>query len=417
MSNDHSCITIKDVNEARERIKDEVTLTPLMRPDNLSKLCGCNLSLKAELLQKCKAFKFRGALNKIKTLPEGTTVVCVSAGNHSQGVALASTLCNCKSIIYMSVNAPMSKVNATKHYGGQIIQVGETFDDAKSEMEKALMENPDWVFVPPYDDKHVIAGAGTIAAEIHEQCPELDTVVVPIGGGGLISGISYTIKKLNPKVRVIGVQMASSPKTYELYNREKKRFANKIAKETKTPLADGIAVKSPGTLNLEIIYHYVDDVVVVSEDDVALAVALLAERCKLVCEGAGATSLAAVYMKKFFFEESENVCCVLSGGNIELKMLSRCIDRALFLRNTRRMIQIVLPYGTSNYSQFCEILVNNQIDVLSTLSLPHVDVYANKEHYSMTTDVPNSSAFENVKNECAARGWSISELSSAPLDE
>ncbi|KAH0785448.1 threonine ammonia-lyase [Histomonas meleagridis] len=414
---EHSCITLEDVREARERIKDEAVLTPLMRPDNLAKLCGCNLSLKVESLQKCKAFKFRGALNKMKTLQEGTTVVAVSAGNHSQGVALAATLCKCKSIIYMPENAPMAKVNATKHYGGQVIQIGETFDDAKTEMEKALKENPDWVFVPPYNDKYIIAGTGTIAAEIHEQCPELDTVVVPIGGGGLISGIAYTIKKLNPKVRVVGVQMASCPITYELYNKEKKRFANKIAKETKTPLADGIAVKSPGNLNLDIIYHYVDDVVVVSEDDVALAVALLAERCKLVCEGAGATSLAAVYTKKFFFEESENVCCVLSGGNIELNMLSRCIDRALFLRKTRRMIQLVLPYGTANYSNFCEILVNNHISVLSTLSLPHVDVYANKEHYSMTIDVPNNAAFENVKNECASRGWIISELSSAPVDE
>ena len=412
-NNEHSCITLQDVYDAKERIKDVAVVTPLIHPDNLSRLCGCHLSLKVEALQKCKAFKFRGAYNMVKTLPEGTTVVCVSAGNHSQGVARAATICHCKSIIYMPENAPIAKVNATKSYGGEVVQIGETFDDAKNAMENDLKQHSDWVYIPPFDDKHVIAGQGTIALEINEQYPEVDTIVVPIGGGGLISGIAYTMKKLNPNVRIIGVQMASCPSTYKLYNKKKRRFTQTLAKETKTPLADGIAVKQPGEQNLDIIYHYVDDVVVVSEDDVALAVALLAERAKLISEGAGASSFAAVYTKKFYFEENERVCCIISGGNIELKMLSRCIDRALFLRGTRMMIQAVLPYGTINYSKFLDILVSNHIDVLSTLSLPHVDVYANKEHYSLTIDIPNTQALEKVKNECSEKGWIITQLSSA----
>ncbi|KAH0794424.1 threonine ammonia-lyase [Histomonas meleagridis] len=413
---EHSCITLDDVKEARERIKDEAVVTPLTHPNNLAKMCGCNLYLKVEALQRCKAFKFRGALNKMRTLPEGTTVVCVSAGNHSQGVALAASLCKCKSIIYMPENASIAKVNATKHYGGNVVQVGETFDDAKREMEKALAEHPDWVFVPPYNDKYIIAGTGTIGLEIYEQAEKIDTVVVPIGGGGLISGVAFTLKKLMPNVRIVGVQMASCPETYKLFNKQKKRIVDPLPKETKTPLADGIAVKSPGDLNLDIIYHYVDDVVVVSEDDVAIAVALLAERAKLVCEGAGASSFAAVYSKKFYFEENENICCVISGGNIELKMLSRCIDRALFLRSTRLMIEVVLPYGTVNYSKFLSILVQNHIDVLSAVSLPHVDVYANKEHYNLTVDIPNMTAYENVKASCAEKGWVVTQLSSAAVD-
>ena len=312
------CLTMNDVNEARERIKDHAILTPLMHSDNLASLCGCDLYLKLETMQRCKAFKFRGALNKLRTIKPGTTVVAVSAGNHSQGVALAASITGCKSIIYMPEFAPSSKVQATQHYGGSVIKCKGTFDDAKTEMLKALESHPEWVFVPPYNDPHIIAGTATIGLEVFEQLSSIDTIVVPIGGGGLISGIAYSLKHLKPSIRIIGVNMASCPYTYKIFNEKKGRDINLCSHSALTPLADGIAVKSPGELNLAIIHDLVDEVVVVNEDEVAMCVALLAERGKIISEGAGATSLAAVYYHKFDFKKNEKIVCVVSGGNITL---------------------------------------------------------------------------------------------------
>lgn len=274
------CITMDDVLDAKMRTKDMVVQTPLTRSGHLSHLCGCNLYLKLENLQRCKAFKFRGALNKMKTLPKGTTVCAVSAGNHSQGVSLAASLCGCKAIIYMPENAPVSKVQATQHYGGHVIQEGGSFDDAKAAMEKALAEHSDWVFVPPYNDPHIIAGTATIGMEIIYDLPDVDYVVVPIGGGGLISGIAFLMKTLKPSVKVIGVNMGSCPYTFKAFNQHKGKDIGNIQKETVTPLADGIAVKSPGPLNLDIILNLVDEVVLVSEDEVAFSVALLLNEIK-----------------------------------------------------------------------------------------------------------------------------------------
>ncbi|KAH0789779.1 threonine ammonia-lyase [Histomonas meleagridis] len=407
MSDKKFCISLADVKAARERIKEEVIVTPLTFPSNLSHECGCNLSFKIEAFQKCKSFKFRGAYNKISTLPKGSTVVAVSGGNHSQGVALACTLCDCKSIVYVPEFAAASKVNATIHYGSEVVKKGSTFCESFDEMKKALKEHPDWIYVPSADDPYIIAGCGTIALEILEQNPSVETIVAPIGGGGLISGVAYTIKKQKPTVRVIGVQMASCPVVYKQFCAHKNRAIDPLPPATKTPLADGLAVETVGELNMDIINEFVDDIVIVSEDDVAQAVALIAERGKIITEGAGAASFAAVLSKKFEFRPDENVCCIISGGNIELKMLSRCIDRALFLRHSRMQIDVVLPYGASNYSALMDLLVENHIEVISTVSLPHVDTYANKEHYSLTIDVPNPKAFEGVQSGCEQKGWTL----------
>jgi threonine dehydratase len=189
------CITIDDVHEAAERIADAAHCTPLLDSANLSEMTGANIHFKMESLQRCKAFKFRGALNKLRTLPPGTTVCCCSAGNHSQGVALSATLCGCRSVIFMPETAPAAKVQATKHYGGDVIQTGANFDEAKAACMNALAEHEDWVFVPPYNDRHIIAGTGTIALEILKQLPDVDTIVVPIGGGGLISGVAFVQRR------------------------------------------------------------------------------------------------------------------------------------------------------------------------------------------------------------------------------
>jgi threonine dehydratase len=218
---DGICITLDDVKKAAERIKNDIHETQLLSHDNLSGLADCHLYFKMELLQRCKAFKFRGALNKVRTLPAGATVVTCSAGNHSQGVALAARLCGSRSVIYMSEIAPVSKVEATRHYGGEVIQVGNSFDEAKDACLEAVKAHDDWYFVHPFNDKYVIAGTGTIGLEILDQCPAVETIVMSIGGGGLISGVSFVAKSLKPSVRIIGVQLASCPHTYRRFHEER----------------------------------------------------------------------------------------------------------------------------------------------------------------------------------------------------
>ncbi|OHS97676.1 threonine dehydratase family protein [Tritrichomonas foetus] len=410
-------INLDDIEQARNNISDEAIVTPMMYFENLSKACNCEIHFKLENLQRCKAFKFRGALNKLRKLPKGSTVCAVSAGNHSQGVALAASLCGCKSVLFMPSNAMISKVQATQGYGGNVIQKGNTFDEAKAEMMKALEENPDWVFVPPYDDYDIIAGQGTIGLEIIEQLPDVNTVVIPIGGGGLIAGISYALKQLNKDVRIIGVQMSSCPVAYKKFYEHKGKQPKVYAKEQKSPLADGIAVKSPGEKNLKIIHDFVDDVVIVSEDEVAMAIALLAERGKIIAEGAGATAFAAVLNRKFKFYNKEKICCVVSGGNIPLQMLGRCIERALFLRESRIGFSVVMAYGSSHIRQMIDIIVSNKGEVMSMTKEPQVDCVANKEHCKVVIDAPTPETVINIKKEFESNGWSYTIESTNALDE
>ena len=410
-------INLDDVEDARERIKDAAVVTPLIHFENLSKMCNCDLFFKLENLQRCKAFKFRGALNKLRQLKPGTTVCCVSAGNHSQGTALASTLCGCKSVIYMPSNAMISKVQATEGYGGKVVLEGANFDEAKAAMEKALSENPDWVFVPPYEDKDIMAGQGTVGLEIIEQLPEVDTVVVPIGGGGLIGGVAYTIKQLKKSVRVIGVQMSSCPIAYKQFYKHKGKEPRVFAKEQKSPLADGIAVKSPGKANLDIIYDFVDDIVIVNEDEVAMAIALMAERGKFIAEGAGAVAFAAILNKKFKFYNKEKIVAVVSGGNIPLPMLERCIERALFLRESRVTISVVTPYGSINMKEMIDIIVNNKAEIFSLTKEPQVDTIANKDHCSIIIDAPTPESLIKIKQEFDLKSWSYTIENTAAIDE
>ena len=398
-------VTIKDIEEACENLKGTSILTPCRQFTGLSEKCQCNLFLKLECFQRCKSFKFRGAFNKIQKIPKGSTTICCSAGNHSQGCALASTLCGCKSIVYMAENATVAKVQSTEHYGGHVIQKGGNFDEAKAEMQKDLDAHPDYIYVPPFDDPDVIAGQGTIGKEIIDQVPDVNIVVVPIGGGGLISGVAIAIKSLKPNTKIIGVQMASSPSCYLLFNKNKKHEKKVFVPEIKTPLADGIAVKQPGSMNLDIIYKIVDDIVIVTEDDVAASVAMLAERGKLITEGAGATSFAAVYFKKFEYYSNDKICCFISGGNIPLQMLARCIEGALFLRNSRVVLDVILPYGSVHMSHMLKVFVDNRVNVISCKTVSHVDTFANQDHYSVVIDLHDPDELENIKNEFEMHGW------------
>jgi threonine dehydratase len=325
-------LTLEDIKKANERIKHNIKRTLIDYSFNISESLGCNIYLKLEMLQRCKAFKFRGALSKISTLPKGSTISCASAGNHSQGCALASKICGINCIVYMPETAPQAKVAATRGYGAEVRQYGQTFDDANKKCQEDLLKENHVIFVPPFDDYDVMAGQGTIGLEIYEDLKDVQTVVVAVGGGGLCAGVATAIKTLSPKCRIIAVNAALFPNTYLKFQKEKGRPIDPLVesepKTGKAPLADGIAVKVPGKLTYPYISKYVDEFVVVSEREISLAIAVLAQRAKCVVEGAGASTLAAVLFHKFKYEKGENIVCVMSGGNIPLQKLSACFKEA-----------------------------------------------------------------------------------------
>jgi threonine dehydratase len=325
-------LTLEEIKKAYERIKPFIKKTPIDYSFNISSIIGCNLYLKLEMLQRCKAFKFRGALSKISTLPKGSTIACASAGNHSQGCALSAKLSGIKCIVYMPETAPEAKVLATKGYGAEVRQYGQTFDEANEKCKEDLKKEPEIIFVPPFDDLYVMAGQGTIGLEIAEELKNIQTVVVSVGGGGLCAGVCVAIKSLIPKCRIIAVNAALFPNTYIKYQKEKNRKIDPIAETEpltgKKPLADGIAVKVPGKMTYPYVSKYVDEFVVVSENEIACAISVLAQRVKIIVEGAGAATLAAVLYKKFKYEKDENIICILSGGNIPLTRLVDCFKES-----------------------------------------------------------------------------------------
>ncbi len=318
-------LTIDNVYRARNALKGVARKTDIIFAP---KLCfGAELYLKTENLQITGSFKVRGAYYKMSKLSKeekARGVVACSAGNHAQGVALAAKENGIKAVICLPDGAPISKVEATKSYGAEVCLVKGVYDDA---YQKALQlrDEMGYTFLHPFDDEDVIAGQGTIALEILEQLHDVEAVIVPIGGGGLISGVAYTIKTLAPSVKVYGVQAMGAPS-----------MANSIADSqieelaSVSTIADGIAVKRPGTLTYELVKKYVDEVVTVNDDEISAAILALMEQQKLVTEGAGAVAVAAAMFGKVPVQGKKTVC-VLSGGNIDVTILSRVIKRGLLM--------------------------------------------------------------------------------------
>jgi len=321
-------------------------------------------------------------------------------------------------IVYMPCTAPSSKVEATKGYGAQVVQYGMGFDEAAAKCKEDLANNPNWTFIPPFDDPDVIAGQGTIGVEIFNQLPEIETVVVAVGGGGLAAGVAVALKHLKPSVRIVCVNAQTRPASYVKFQESKGRKVEDLGMPFKgTPLADGIAVINPGTVTFPYIEKYVDEFVIVTEDEIATTIALLAERAKTVCEGAGAAPVAAVLNHKFNFRPDEKIACVVSGGNIELQMLSRCIDRALFLWGRRIFFNVSTPVGSSHYINLLEVLRSFHIEIISTEIYPHVDTYANHVRYAITADVPNPALMEKLTEECQKNGWILHTAALHAQDE
>ena len=330
-------LTLDNVYKAKYALKDVAIQTDVLYAPKLKK--GVELYLKTENLQITGSFKVRGAYYKMSTLTDEEKVrgvVACSAGNHAQGVALAAQKNGIKSVICLPDGAPISKVEATRSYGAEICLVEGVYDDAYNKALE-LRDKEGYTFIHPFDDPDVIAGQGTIALELAEQLPDMDAVIVPIGGGGLISGIAYTIKALNPNVKVYGVQASGAPSMLNSINDSHIERLDSVF-----TIADGIAVKEPGTLTYELCSKYVDEIVTVNDDEIAAAILALMEQHKLVTEGAGAVAVAAAMFGKVDLEGKKAVC-ILSGGNIDVTILSRVIARGLMMsgRKCRLLIELV----------------------------------------------------------------------------
>ena len=329
-------VTLDKIYHAAYVLKSVARKTDLIKATSLS--TEGDLYLKTENLQVTGSFKVRGAYYKMSQLTEEEKekgVIASSAGNHAQGVALAAKENGIPCVICMPDGAPISKVEATKSYGAKVCLVKGAYDDAY-DYACELQEKEGYAFIHPFNDPEVVAGQGTIGLEILDQMPDVDVVLVPVGGGGLISGIAYVIKSLRPECKVYGVQAAGAP---SMEQSVKKQEA--ITLDSVSTFADGIAVKHPGDLTYELVSRYVDGIVTVTDDETACAVLALMEKQKLVTEGAGAVSVAAAMFGKIDLK-GKKVVCLLSGGNIDVNILSRVITRGLVMtgRNSTLTLQL-----------------------------------------------------------------------------
>ncbi len=353
-------LTIDNVYRAQRALKGVIRRTDVIYAPKLGK--GTELYLKTENLQITGSFKVRGAYYKMTCLSEeekSRGVIACSAGNHAQGVALAAQKNGMKAVICLPDGAPISKVEATKSYGAEVCLVEGVYDDAYNKALQ-LRDEKGYTFVHPFNDEEVIAGQGTIGLELMEQLPDLDAVIVPIGGGGLISGIAYTMKTLNPHVKVYGVQAQGAP---SMKNAVEHGEVEALA--SVSTIADGIAVKKPGELTYELCSKYVDEIVTVTDDEISAAILALMETHKLVTEGAGAVAVAAVMFGKVQLQGKKAVA-VLSGGNIDVTILSRVIKRGLLMsgRSCQLMIELMdKPGQLKNVSRIIADLGGNVTSV------------------------------------------------------
>lgn len=364
-------LTLDKVYHAAYVLKDVVRKTALIASPKINP--DCKLYLKTENLQVTGSFKVRGAGYKISQLSDeekARGVIACSAGNHAQGVALAAQKYGIKSVICLPDGAPISKVEATKSYGAEVVMVPGVYDDAYNRALE-LRDEEGYSFVHPFDDEDVIAGQGTIGLEIIDELDDVDAVVVPIGGGGLISGIAYTLKHLKPSVKVYGVQAMGAPSMYNSVKNGKKERLSGVS-----TIADGIAVKEPGDNTFSLVSKYVDEIVTVSEDEISSAILALIEQHKLIAEGAGAVSVAAVMFDKIPVK-GKKVVAVVSGGNIDVTILSRVIKRGLLTSGRNCTLCIELMDKPGQLQQVSSIIASLGGNVTSV----------HHERASETTDI------------------------------
>lgn len=349
---------LKEIIKAKENIKDVVIKTPLLYSNVFSDLSDNNVYMKCENLQLTGAYKLRGALNKLRSLTDEEKikgVVCSSAGNHAQGVAYASSLSDVNATIVMPNTTPYLKVQSTQNYGGNVVLYGDCYDDAYNEAKRIEQDNGS-IFLHPFNDIDVIYGQGTIALEIFDDLKDVDVIICPIGGGGLISGISLAAKKINPNIKIIGVQAEGADAMARSFNDD---FLTSI--DSVNTIADGIAVKSPGDLTFSIIREYVDNIITVSDAEIVEAFLILSEKHKLISEASGAASLAV--LKKLDFK-NKNVVSVISGGNIDTLTMSSLINTGLVSRGRLFCFTVELPNIPGQMLKISNILTDVKANIV-----------------------------------------------------
>ena len=397
-------IPLKEFQRAAEIIRGKVLETPLLFSPDLTGQFGKNVYLKLENLQKTGSFKIRGATYKILTRrkdlgPRG--VIGASAGNHAQGLALAASQAGIPSTLVMPEWVSISKQESTRGYGGRVIIKGDSLEKS-IEIARDLAQGTG-VFIHPYDDVDIITGQGTIALEIFRELDKVDMIVVPIGGGGLISGIASVSKAINPDVRVIGVQSAACPSAYEAVRKEKPTRV-----KSESSIAEGISVKQVGGINLEIILDYVDDIVLVEEEYIASAMLNLLEGMKILAEGAGSVPLAALIKGSIDLSGKENIVLVVSGGNVDSPLLGRIINRGL-TKNGRIMRFLVrLDDTPGSLSRLLNIVARLKANVLDIRHERHIrDAPIFMTHVELELETRGYSHCEEIELELKKEGYMI----------
>lgn len=351
---------LHEIEQAAARLKGVIHDTPVSSSKTFSAMAGCEVYLKCENLQKTGSFKVRGAYNKIAGMcrdGQVAAMVAASAGNHAQGVAYAAAAMGSQATIVMPKTTPIAKVTATEGYGARVVLAGSCYDEAYAEA-RAIEEREGAVFVHPFDDPDVIAGQGTIGLEILQAMPTVDAVVVPAGGGGLVSGVAACVKQINPRVQVIAVQAEKADAIARSFGKKAV-----VPTQTSSTIADGIAVRAPGEITHGLIQKYVDKVVTVSDDEIAEAILLLMERTKMVVEPAGAASLAALLGHKCGLEGKRAVS-LLSGGNIDMGFIHRIVERGLISRGRQMKLSTIMDDVPGNLQRFASAIAQCGANVI-----------------------------------------------------
>ncbi len=397
-------LELKDFELAAERLRGTLHHTELDLSSTFSDMTGGRIYLKCENRQKTGSFKIRGASNKIAALAsrgEASAVVASSAGNHAQGVACAARGLGIPATIVMPKTAPIAKVRATEGYGAKVVLAGECYDDAYARACEICREEGA-VFLHPYNDPEVIAGQGTLGMEILGDLPSVDMIVVPAGGGGLLAGVAAAVKQINPRVKVFGVQAEGADAIARSF-REKKLVTTQSA----STIADGIAVKAPGDLTVELINRYADGVVTVSDTEIADAILLLLERCKQVVEPAGATPLAAVLNGKLDVK-GKRVVCLLSGGNIDVSFIQSIIERGLVARHRRIKFVVTLVDRPGSLMQMLGVISGAGANILQ---LEHdklsEGLNPNETNVHVSLEVGGAAHGDAVIDSLRAKGYTV----------
>ncbi len=398
-------VTLADIQAARRVLRGVISATPILADERLTEELGARVYLKAENTQRSGSFKIRGAYNTISRLApdeRARGVIAHSAGNHAQGVALAAKLIGIPATIVMPERAPLTKVAATRRLGAEVVLHGATFDDAGA-YARELQQERGLTYVHAFNDERVIAGQGTIGLEVVEALPDMTLLVIPIGGGGLISGIATAVKALMPDVRIVGVQAAGcAPVPASLAAGEP------ITAATARTIADGIAVKRPGDLTLPIIRALVDEVVTVDDDEIARAIAHLAQNARQVVEGAGAAGVAALLSGKIAVQPSDTICAVLCGGNIDGNLLARVLEQVLVKQGRYILLRTTVDDRPGNLAPLIDHVAKagaNVIDIFHRRAVWLVPV--DRVGVEMVLEVRDEAHGQEVVRHLTAAGYVI----------